>query len=93
MAKIRLTEENAKETHPDYQLLHEWLTAHGANVMWVRVPQDIEVTPNEVLITEYLHTAEGGLIYDVPGKTVRTRIARYPRKRRPLPKLTSTEIA
>ena len=92
MAKIRLTEENAKETHPDYQALHAWLEAHGVDVMWVRVPQDLEVTPTDLIITEYVHEVDGGLVYDVVGKTVRTRTAKYPRRRRPMPKLTSTEV-
>lgn len=92
MAHIRLTLDNANQTHPDYQSLHEWLTAHGVDVAWVQVPQDLEVTPTDLIVIEYVHEADGGLVYDVVGKSVRTRLARYPRRRRPLPKLTSTEV-
>ncbi|MFL5865261.1 MAG: hypothetical protein ACJ780_31590 [Solirubrobacteraceae bacterium] len=92
MATIRLTEANAQEGHPDYQALCDWLQAHGADVAWVRVPQDLEVTNTELVITEYVHDTQGGLVYDRAMKDVRTRQAHYPRRRRPLPKLTSTEV-
>lgn len=69
MKTLHLDVDLLARDHPDYPLIWDWLTKVGVDPAWVKLPSQVRILKDAVIVSEYVHKKDTGeLVYvdDVP---------------------------